>query len=312
MAVLNGHESSMRLLARKGANVNPLADDRVSPLALACATAADDKVRLLLELGANPTTQVCAEPRGSPNAVFANAGESCLLQVVRYMWEAPRAPANDTTRDIGRRHVAIAEMLIEAGANLHQRVQGFTAVHYAAAIGSRRLMTSLLRFGASTSSLAGLGVSGPPVTALCWAAAFSRPLMVSLLLQAGADETVDDGHGCCLLGGIGSFAGHMGPVTEDDVAVRSRAVFHDLVRGPAFHATSFLWPVAVAAAGREEGAGSVAKAPVAAAAVVQAAPAAREAPKAAKGKVKRRMVALPRYGECGRSGTPVGVSAMWR
>lgn len=309
MAALNGHESSMRLLAGKGANVNPLADNRVSPLALACSTADEGKVRLLLELGANSKTQVIAEPKTSRNAVFANAGESCMLQIVRLMWQALASSTSEVTRGLARRRLAIAEMLIEAGANLQQRCHGFTAVHYASGIGSRRLMTSLLRFGASTSTLASLGINGAPVTALCWAAAYSRPLMVSLLLQAGALEDVDDRNGCCLLGAIGSFAGRMGPVSEEDVDVRSRAVFHALVRGPAFRATSFLWPVA-ATAGGQKGSGAVAKAPAAAASVEAAA--ASTAPKASKGSAKRRMLALPRYDECGRRGTPVSLSAMWR
>lgn len=90
IATLNGHYKAMRLLAKRGADVSPLADDRVSPLSMACCTGSERRVRVLLELGADPKAQValersCCHCSPASNAVFSNAGESCLLQVIMYL-----------------------------------------------------------------------------------------------------------------------------------------------------------------------------------------------------------------------------------
>lgn len=296
MAAFNFHESAMRLLANRGANINPLAVDRVSPLSLACITGNDDKVRLLLQLGANPTAQASPGVRGSRNAVFANDRASCLLQVIRYMWESPlpppakeRATIKATGGGDWGRNLAIAEMLIAAGANLEARCDGNAPVHFAAGIGSRRLMTSLLRAGADPLSLARTanGVAG---TALSWAAACSRPVAVRLLLQAGALEIRDE-RGRSPREAVGTYVPFLAEAPQEEVERRTVAVTHALLRAPAFRARSFLWP---AVSGGGGGGAADQKAVVVA---------------VTKKKAVCRAFAL----RCpSRRGTPFALSGMWR
>lgn len=255
IATLNGHFKAMRLLAKRGADVSPLADDNVSPLGMACCTGSESRVRVLLQLGADPKARVTVTvgPRtGLPhpkNAVFSNVGESCLLQVILYLW--PSSPvlapgeSDDDARAAGedqaRRYLSIAEMLIAAGADLGLRHMSDTAVHIAAGIDNRRLMTALLRAGASTSatSVASNGVIG---TALSRAALYSRPLATRLLLHAGALETERDGEGFRPIHVVGSLARDLPPAPQKELESRRVAVTQALLRGPAFRATVWLWP----------------------------------------------------------------------
>lgn len=167
-------------------------------------------------------------------------------------------------------------MLIAAGANLEQMHENMMLVHFAAGIGSRRLMTSLLRAGAETY-VAGRTPSGVICSPLSWAAECSRPVMVRLLLQAGALETAGDERGRLPLRVVGGYVPSLPPAPEDEVERRAEAVTHALLRGPAFRATSFRWPAS--ASGRTAA------------------------------KVERRPLALRRWG---RRGGPVTLSGMLR
>lgn len=171
------------------------------------------------------------------------------------------AEARSAKGDLARRHLSIAEMLVAAGADLNQRHMSNTAVHVAAGIGNRRLMTSLLRAGASTSSTA-IAANGVIGTALSRAALYCRPLAARLLLHAGALETARDGNGFLPIEVVGSLALDLPSTPHEELERRSVAVKHALLRGPAFRAEAWLWPVA----GAGTGTGSATKAPSRAAA----------------------------------------------
>lgn len=284
MAAFNFHESAMRFLAKRGANISPLARDRVSPLNFACVMANEKKVELLLELGDSPKARASSGARDSRNAVLANEGERCLPQVIRAMWKSPPAP--DVLRESAQgkapgcawgRHLAIAEMLVAAGVNLEQRTDDMMPLHFAAGIGSRRLMTCLLRAG-SVILCASRSPDGVVCYPLSWAAACSQPLMARLLLQAGALETETDERGRLPLWVVGSYVPSLPPAPAEEVKHRASAVTHALFRGPAFRAKSFLWPAS--ALGRKA---------------------------AAKG--KRARLALRRYR---RPGSPLPLPGIWR
>lgn len=265
MAAFDFHRDAMRLLADRGANLSPVARDNVTPLNFACIMGNDAKARLLLELGEdNGSTAQAGSGGGRPrNAVLTPAGHTCLPQVIGYMWQSPPAP--DLLRESAQgrapecawgRHLAIAEMLVAAGASL-DRVHVSTLMaplHLAAGIGSRRLMTALLRAGADTS-VAGRPPDGVFCVPLSWAAACSRPLMVRLLLQGGALETDVDERGRPPLMVVGSYVSSLlPPAPQEEVEARASAVTLALLRGPAFRARSFLWP-ASSASGRRCGQG---------------------------------------------------------
>lgn len=275
MAALNFSRSSMRLLAERGANVSPVPIGGVSPLKLACTLANVEKVRLLLQLGANPKT--------------------CLLQIMRDMWKSPSP--NDAAAAVlagvqppgcaRGRLLDIAEMVIAAGDDLElrqphgppQSCEHCTPLHFAAGIVSRRLVASLLRAGAVTYGH-GRTAGGVVCTPLSWAAACSRPAAAHLLLQAGALESTVDERGRLPLQAVGIYVPSLPPAPEEEVERRAAAVAHALLRGPAFRATSFLWP-------------------------------ASSAPVRKAGEAKRRPLALRRC--CGRrERTPVALSAVWR
>lgn len=130
MAAFNFHKSAMRLLADRGANLMPVARDEVTPLNFACIMGNDEKVRLLLQLGASVG--------GSRNAVVTKEGETCLPQVMGYMWKSPPAPDLMRESESGTapgcgwgRNLAIAEMLIAAGVNLAQMHENMLPLHFA-------------------------------------------------------------------------------------------------------------------------------------------------------------------------------------
>ncbi|CAM9915599.1 unnamed protein product, partial [Pylaiella littoralis] len=278
IATLNGHFRAMRLLARRGANVSPLANDRVSPLSMACCTGSESRIRALLQLGADPRSHAAAgaiSTRASAmNSVFSNAGESCLLQVIMYLWPSPAAPgesadARSAREDLARRHLSVAEMLIAAGADVDVHHMGNTALHIAAGIGNRRLVVALLRAGASPTATA-IAANGIISSSLARAALYCRPLAARLLLHAGALENTRDGAGFRPIQVIGGLADAL-PSTPDgeDLESRKMAVRNALLRGPAFRSTAWLWPVAVAGAGI--GSGTKVPSPAAAAAAAAAA-----------------------------------------
>ena len=131
-------------------------------------------------------------------------------------------------------------------------------IHAASGAGSRRIVTALLKAGASTSSLD--GVNGG--TALSRAAGFARPVATRLLLQAGALETTRNGYGMTPMEVLGSLLppGVAGAPSVVDAAF---AVRYALLRAPAFRARSWLWPVSF-----DDRDGATAEAAVAAAAAV--------------------------------------------
>ena len=287
LAAFNFHRSAMRLLADRGANLSPVARDKVTPLNFACVMGNDAKARLLLELGENhprPQARSGGRAGGRPrNGVLTKEGETCLPQVIGYMWQS--IPAPDLLRESAQgrapgcawgRHLTIAEMLIAAGASLDQMHNNMMPLHFAAGIGSRRLMTSLLRAGAETFT-AGRPPTGVVCLPLSWAAACSRPLMVRLLLQGGALETDGDERCRPPLSTVGSYVPSLPPAPKEEVEERALAVTHALLRGPAFRAKSFLWPASAS--------GQTAA------------------------KVERRPLAVRR---CGGRGGPVALRGMWR
>eukprot|EP00903_Cladosiphon_okamuranus_P018697 g17210.t1 len=85
-AAFNFHKSAMRLLTSRGANLMPVARDKVTPPKFACIMRNDDKVQLLLELGSGVG--------GSRNAVLTKEGQTCLFQVMGYMWKSRRRPTS--------------------------------------------------------------------------------------------------------------------------------------------------------------------------------------------------------------------------
>lgn len=75
----------MRRLAKRGADVSPVADEGITPLNMACCQASVPRVRLLLKLGADPRKR---------------ADVGCLLQIVSYM--RPLLDEQDEGRAEGR------------------------------------------------------------------------------------------------------------------------------------------------------------------------------------------------------------------
>lgn len=144
VATVQKQFDAMRLLARRGADVHPVAAGGITPLSISCSSASVTPVQILLtELGMNPMT-----PRN----------HGCLLQVILDLCQTSPVLENflqlqATPEALRRRRLDIAELLISSGIDLEVRHLGDTAVHMAAESGSRRLMVALLRAGASTSSV---------------------------------------------------------------------------------------------------------------------------------------------------------------
>lgn len=144
VATVQKQFDAMRLLARRGADVHPVAAGGITPLSISCSSASVTPVRILLtELGMNPMTPM---------------NQGCLLQVILDLCQTSPVLENflqlqATPEALRRRRLDIAELLISAGIDLEVRHLGDSAVHMAAESGSRRLMVALLRAGASTSSV---------------------------------------------------------------------------------------------------------------------------------------------------------------
>ncbi|CAM9443611.1 unnamed protein product, partial [Laminaria digitata] len=212
-ATLRAHVPAMRYLIHRGAYISPRTTDQNTPLLLCCAVGYEDCARVLLKLGADPMDR-------------SDTGDSCLLLAISHGF------------------IRISEMLIDNGADPnHQGPKRIPVIHAASGAGSRRIVTALLKAGASTTSVDGL--SGG--TALSHAAGKARPVATRLLLLAGALETTRNRYGVTPMEALGTMLppGIAGAPTVVDAAF---AVRYALLRGPAFRARSWLWPEDGAAA----------------------------------------------------------------
>ena len=87
LAAYNGHASTLRLLASKGADINRMNDRGQSPLAGAIFKGEESVVKTLVELGADPRA-------GNPNAVDSAKmfGQRQLMGLLGATEEESRAP----------------------------------------------------------------------------------------------------------------------------------------------------------------------------------------------------------------------------
>lgn len=101
-----------------------------------------------------------------------------------------RAPANNGKRD----DPAYVEALLGAGADVHARAFGKTALHFASKAGFVGATSALLAAGADPNALDGDGLT-PLSHLLQTGARADRATIARLLLDAGADPSVTDAKG---------------------------------------------------------------------------------------------------------------------
>jgi ankyrin repeat protein len=155
-AVMRGDAETLAGLLRDGADVNAVQPDSATALHWAAYRDDVDAARQLLEAGAHPT--VANREGMTPLALASIAGNAEMIR-----------------------------LLAAAGADIHARLpNGETMLMLAARTGSVAGLEALLDLGAeidTTEALRG-------TTALMWAAAYSNPPAVELLLARDADPSL--------------------------------------------------------------------------------------------------------------------------
>ncbi|MBP1635011.1 MAG: uncharacterized protein H6Q10_1585 [Acidobacteria bacterium] len=160
-AAMAGQLDAARLLLDRGANVNARSEHN-EPLHLAVRFSHPEVIALLLARGAD----VRAREQG---------GKSPLEEAL--------APPRDWTPEM----TAIVEMLLRAGADVHEAAGGTTPLHGAVRQGFPAAVELLVKHGADVNARDGSGR-----TALHWAADDQRLDMVVLLVSKGADVNALD------------------------------------------------------------------------------------------------------------------------
>lgn len=190
-AAQNGHVEIVELLLDSGANSRVGRSSNWTALHSAVFNNHEEISRLLLEAEA---PYEAAEKGFTPLALAAQEGHDAIIQLL-LNFEADvdghpggRSPVASATQN-GR--LSSLELLLAAGADPDLASDGFPPIVIAAQRGNAEAIRILAVAGADLD----MGQSSDGVTALHWAAYNGDEPLVILLLELGADRTVQDKHG---------------------------------------------------------------------------------------------------------------------
>ena len=193
------------LLVSAGANVKAVNRYGVTPLSLACTNGNAEIVELLLKAGADPNA---ALPGGETPLMTASRVGS-LASVKALLSRGATVDRKDDRRGqtalmwaAAEGHARVVEMLIEVGADLHNRLtSGFTPLLFAVREGRTDVVRVLLKAGADVNETVpveggrrrGYGGRLPPAGAsvLLVAVANAHFELAAHLLDAGADPNAN-------------------------------------------------------------------------------------------------------------------------
>ena len=186
------------LLIRAGASVNAANEYGVTPLTLACTNGSAAMVDTLLKAGANPNA---ALPAGE-TALMACARTGVPDAVKLLLARGADVNAKETRRGqtalmwaLEDKHLEVARVLIEHGANVHARSKGgFTPLVLAARECDPASVQTLLEAGANVNEATLDGI-----TPLLAASANGCEALSTFLLEKGADPNAADSYGATAL-----------------------------------------------------------------------------------------------------------------
>ena len=185
-------------LLRAGANVNAKNDYSATPLSLACTNGNSAVVEKLLSAGANPNA--AAASGETPLMRCARTGNVAAVKSLLARKADVSARDNEQGQTalmwaIAQKHPAVAEALIQGGADIRARSKGgFTPLLFAARVGEVESAKLLLAAGANVEEPAPNGM-----TPLVLASASGQEALGIFLLDKGADPNVRDAVGATAL-----------------------------------------------------------------------------------------------------------------
>jgi ankyrin repeat protein len=222
-AAFNGHFDVAVALIEAGAIIDRGANDQWTPLMIASQNGHEELVRLLLANGANPrlarsvgwTALHSAVLRGhagvpqqliqagapidaadsgfTPLTLAAQEGNDAIIQLLLNSGaEVEGNPSGISPVAIASQNGRISslELLLSAGADPDRPINGFPPIVSAAQRNQIEVINALVAAGVDLDQGQGDGM-----TALHWAAYNGNGALVTLLLDLGADRTIQDGHG---------------------------------------------------------------------------------------------------------------------
>lgn len=181
------------LLIERGADVNIVSSDRGdSALSIASGNNQLDKVRILLEKGANPN--VTPTNGLSPLINASSKGYTDLARLLLDNGADPNLANGNYTPIIaaaGTGRTEIVKLLLDKGANPNTTgALGYTPITFAVEGGYVEVIRVLLEKGADPNAK-----NGFDQTPLSWAASKNNADLIKLLLEKGADKTIVDRYG---------------------------------------------------------------------------------------------------------------------
>ncbi|ETS82540.1 hypothetical protein PFICI_04416 [Pestalotiopsis fici W106-1] len=210
LASLGGHESVVRLVLERQAQIEVYDDNRDSSLTLAALNGHEGVVKILLEAGANVNTATQrADGAVTPLQIASSRGHHGVVQSLLEGGANPEAPDGKGLTAlilaVQNGHVKTVKALVEGGASIEARNQyGNTGLHLASLSGYAEAAKVLLEAGARTDTLDQRGR-----TALHWASFYGHAGAVKALIEGGARTDTLDQRGFTALHWA-SFYGHAG------------------------------------------------------------------------------------------------------
>jgi ankyrin repeat protein len=187
----NGHVEIVKLLLASGANSRVGRSSNWTALHSAVFNGHEEISRLLLEAD---TPYEAAEKGFTPLALAAQEGQDAIIQLLlNFEADVDGHPGGPSPVAIATQngHFSSLELLLAPGADPDLARDGFPPIVIAAQRGAAEAINILAAAGANLN----LGQSSDGVTALHWAAYNGDETLVILLLELGADRTVQDNHG---------------------------------------------------------------------------------------------------------------------
>ncbi len=214
-AVQHGHAKAVTALGEAGADYKTWPDDEIgtfSLLQIAVTNSHPETVRALAKLGANPEIGL------DDMLPLSFAVQASSTETVRALlssgadYSAINAKGHTALNDAANcLHLGAVKALLEAGADPNQADdRGSLPLRVAVESGYLETIRVLLDAGAKINAIEDTG----KITALKWAARLAAPEIVQMLLERGADSSLDGGDGMspmCMVAASPTSYGFNGP-----------------------------------------------------------------------------------------------------
>lgn len=210
-AISGGSRQCVVLLLQAGADISKRGQFDYLPIHLAAAQGRPDLVKLLLQRGAQPNAR--AQNGTTPLMIAAEVGSDSTCKVL--LDHGASARGVELHGLVYRGQTETIELLVKAGADPDAMEEGQSALHVASSQQRHDMVRKLLQLGANPNCRGPQGVT-PLQSGLAFHPSDAK--LAAMLLDAGADPTLEDALGGSTMDGMEYYSEEVRRLLEKHAA----------------------------------------------------------------------------------------------